>query len=102
VHRTAHYRTLPVAPLIPPGLRGVPIAGHTIRANPGTTVHVPKGIAHGIVNTGDEPLSFLEATSPPGFQEIFRKLSRLSEPNPEDIARLGAEYDIIVRPGETP
>jgi mannose-6-phosphate isomerase-like protein (cupin superfamily) len=78
------------------------IAGHEIDAKPGTTVHVPKRIAHGIANTGDEPLSVLETTSPPGFQEIFRKLSQLSEPTPEDIARIGAEHDIIVHPGETP
>ena len=79
----------------------VSIAGHEIEAKPGVTVHVPKGVAHGIANTEDEPLSILETTSPPGFQELFRKLSQLSEPNPEDIARIGAEHDIIVHPAES-
>jgi mannose-6-phosphate isomerase-like protein (cupin superfamily) len=71
-----------------------------VEAGSGVTVHIPKGVAHGIVNTGDDPLTILEVTSPPGFQEIFREMHRLSEPSAEDIARIGAEYDIDVRPGK--
>ncbi|TFH24500.1 MAG: cupin domain-containing protein [Myxococcales bacterium] len=74
------------------------IAGEEVDARPGTTVHVPKGIEHGITNTGNEPLSFLETTSPPGFQETFRKLSQLSKPTPEDVARIAAEHDILIDP----
>ncbi len=74
------------------------IAGHEIDATPGTTIHVPRGIAHGIANTGDAPLSFLETTSPPGFQETFRRLSQLAEPNPEEVARIAAEHDIHIKP----
>jgi len=78
----------------------VSLEDHQVEAGPGVTVHVPKGVAHGIANTGDEPLYILEITSPPGFQEIFRKMHELSEPDAEDIARIGAEYDIAVHPGE--
>ena len=74
----------------------VSIADHQVEAQPGVTVHVPKGVAHGIANTGDHPLPILEITSPPGFQEIFRKMNELSEPDAEDIARIGAEHDIAV------
>jgi mannose-6-phosphate isomerase-like protein (cupin superfamily) len=77
----------------------VSLADHQVEAGPGFTVHVPKGVAHSIANTGDEPLSILEITSPPGFQEIFRKMHALSEPDAEDIARIGAEHDITVHPG---
>ncbi len=77
------------------------IAGEEIEAHPGTTVHVPKGIEHSITNTGGEPLSFLETTSPPGFQEAFRTLRQLSDPTPEDVARIAAEHDILISSGDT-
>ena len=81
------------------GVGKASIAGHEIDAVPGTTVHVPRSIAHGIANTGDEPLSFLETTSPQGFQEAFRKLSQLSDPQPEQIGQITTEYDILVDTG---
>ena len=74
----------------------VSLSGHEIRAEPGTTVHVPKGVEHGIANAGDAPLSFLEATTPPGFQEAFRSMSRLSEPTPQAIAKIAGQYDILI------
>jgi len=78
------------------------LAGEEVEVHPGTIVHVPKGIVHGITNTGEDPLSFLETTSPPGFQETFRKLSQLSSPNPEEIAKIAAEHDILIGPDGTP
>jgi mannose-6-phosphate isomerase-like protein (cupin superfamily) len=78
----------------------VSLAGREVDVGPGTTVHVPKGIAHGVANTSEEPMSLLETTSPPGFQELFRKLAKLSEPEPEDIARIGAQHDIVVHSGD--
>ncbi len=76
------------------------LGGQEIDVSPGTTIHVPKGVRHGIANTGQEPLSFLETTTPPGFQETFRKLSQLSNPCPEEIGQIAAEYDILIDPGE--
>jgi quercetin dioxygenase-like cupin family protein len=77
----------------------ISIAGHQVTAQPGATVHVPKGVVHAITNTGHEPLRILEVTSPPGFQEIFRKMHQLGQPDEEDIARIGAEHDIAVVEG---
>ncbi len=82
------------------GVGKASIAGHEIDAIPGTTIHVPKGVRHGIANTGEEPLSFLETTSPPGFQETFRRLSQLSDPQPEQIGQIAAEFDILIDSGE--
>ena len=76
--------------------------GAEIDATPGTTIHVPKGVKHGIANAGEEPLSFLETTSASGFEETFRKLSQLSDPRPEDIAEIAAEHDILIDPGDNP
>ncbi len=82
------------------GVGKASIAGHEIDAIPGTTIHVPKGVRHGIANTGEEPLSFLETTSPPGFQETFRRLSQLSDPQPEQIGKIAAEFDILIDSGK--
>jgi mannose-6-phosphate isomerase-like protein (cupin superfamily) len=71
-----------------------------VDATPGMTIHVPKGVRHGIVNTGETALVFLETTSPPGFQETFRKLNELSDPRPEEIGQIAAEYDILMDPDE--
>jgi mannose-6-phosphate isomerase-like protein (cupin superfamily) len=69
-----------------------------VEAQAGTTVHIPKGVPHEIVNTGNEALTLLEITSPPGFQEIFREMHGLGEPSADDIARIGPKYDIVVHP----
>ena len=74
--------------------------GKQVEVTSGTTIHIPKGVKHGIANTGEESLSFLETTSPPGFQETFRKLSQLSNPRPEQIGQIAAEYDILIDSGE--
>jgi mannose-6-phosphate isomerase-like protein (cupin superfamily) len=82
------------------GKAHISLAGQRIEAETGATVHIPKGVAHGFVNTGEAPLTILEVTSPPGFQNIFREMHRLSEPSSEDIARIGAKYDIVVHSGD--
>ena len=82
------------------GFGKISLGDQQVDAVSGATVHVPKGVPHGIVNTGTEPFTILEVTSPPGFQEIFREMHRLSEPTLEDIARIGAEHDIAMHSGE--
>ena len=76
------------------------VGGREVQACPGTTVHVPKGIKHGITNTSAEPLSFLETTSPSGFQELFRKLNQLSSPSAEEVVRIASEYDVLIDAGD--
>jgi len=77
----------------------VSIAGREVEAKPGTTVHVPRGVEHGIANAGDTRLSFLEATTPPGFEEAFRSMSRLSEPTPDAIVAIAGQHDILITDG---
>lgn len=81
------------------GCGTVSLSGCEIEAEPGTTVHVPKGVEHGIANPGVTPLSFLEATTPPGFQEAFRHMSRLPEPTPQAIAKIAGRHDILMSDG---
>jgi quercetin dioxygenase-like cupin family protein len=74
----------------------VSISRQKIEVKPGTTVHVPKGVDHGIVNTGKTASSFLEVTTPPGFQEAFRSMSKLSDPTPQAIAKIARQHDILI------
>jgi mannose-6-phosphate isomerase-like protein (cupin superfamily) len=80
----------------------ITLGDQNVEARPGATVHVPRGVAHGITNTGDEPFTILEVTSPPGFQEIFREMHRISEPTLEDIVRIGSQHDISMHSGDGP
>jgi mannose-6-phosphate isomerase-like protein (cupin superfamily) len=96
-----HHEEAEQVLVIVSGRADILLAGQRIEAAAGSTVHVPKSIAHGIVNTGAAPLTILEVTSPPGFQNIFREMHQLSEPSLEDIARIGAKYDIVMHPGDT-
>jgi mannose-6-phosphate isomerase-like protein (cupin superfamily) len=80
------------------GRGAITLGDHEVEAISGAAVHVPKGTVHSITNTGDEPLTILEATSPPGFQEIFREMHRVGEPTLEDIVQMGARHDINMHP----
>ena len=82
------------------GRGAITLGDRNVEVARGATVHVPKRTVHSITNTGDEALTVLEATSPPGFQEIFREMHRISEPTLEDIVRIGGEHDINMQPGD--
>ena len=96
-----HHEEAEQVLVIVSGRAEISLAGQQVGAAAGATVHVPKGVAHGIVNTSEAPLTILEITSPPGFQNIFRELHHLSEPSLEDITRIGSKYDLVVHSGVT-
>ena len=95
---THHHVTAEQVLFVVSGSGQISLDGSLLEAQTGTTVHIPKGVPHEIVNTGDEALTLLEITSPPGFQDIFREMHRLGEPSADDIARIGPKYDIVVHP----
>jgi len=82
------------------GRGAITLGDRKVEAGPGATVHVPRRTVHSITNTEDQPLTVLEATSPPGFQEIFREMHRVAEPTLDDIVSMGARHDINMHPGE--
>ena len=47
-----------------------------IRIRPGAMMYVPRGVRHGFSREGDEPVTFLWVTAPPGLEEQFRKSSK--------------------------
>ena len=76
----------------------VSILGSEVPAKSGTTVYVPKGADHGITNVGQVSLSFLETTTPPGFENAFREMSELTDADPSEIAQIAAKHDILIPP----
>jgi mannose-6-phosphate isomerase-like protein (cupin superfamily) len=65
----------------------------------GTFASVPRGIAHAQGNTGKEPVHFLGAGSPAGFERFFVEIDELSKrvpPGPQfgaELAKLMPKYD---------
>lgn len=76
----------------------VTILGIDVPAERGTVVYVPKGTNHAIANVGTTPLSFLETTTPPGFENAFREMSASPDADPNDIAEIAARHDILISP----
>ena len=82
--------------------RDIPVrAGHVIYVRPGSW--------HTIKNTGQGPFSLVFATIPnekKGLLSFFRRISvkpgtEAAPLNPDDLARLAAEHDFILRPPDT-
>jgi mannose-6-phosphate isomerase-like protein (cupin superfamily) len=65
----------------------------------GTFAAVPRGIAHAQGNTGKEPVHFIGAGSPAGFERIFAEIDEVSRrvpPGPQfgaEIAKRMPKYD---------
>jgi len=62
----------------------------TFRAGPGTFVFGPRGIAHTFKRVGSGPGKIQVITSPPGFEEFFVEVDRLSRQGPPDLAHVVA------------
>ena len=77
------------------------VEGHDVDLVPGTTLHVPRETWHGFRNTGDEPLCMIETTSPPGFEQAFRELCKLSASVPEAVTEILAKHDIVTENSES-
>lgn len=80
------------------GTGTVSVLGVEVPAEPGTVVFVPKGTDHAISNVGDGSLSFLETTTPPGFENAFREMSASPDAGPSEIAEIAARHDILISP----
>ncbi len=66
------------------------IAGdRQVTAGPGTTVHLPRGVAHGFRAIGGGRNKALVMVVPPGIENMFGELDALP-PGPPDLAKVGA------------
>ena len=66
------------------------VGEETFRAGPGTFVFGPRGIAHTFKCVGSGPGKIQVITSPPGFEEFFVEVDRLSRQGPPDLAHVVA------------
>lgn len=54
----------------------VVLDGEVVNSTAGTLIHIPKNMKHKISNTGVTDLSFLEITTPTGFEQAFRDIAK--------------------------
>jgi mannose-6-phosphate isomerase-like protein (cupin superfamily) len=64
------------------GTARVTVGDDTFDTAPETAVFIPRGVLHGLVNTGDSELRLTWTFSPPGFQHNMRALARDNRPYP--------------------
>jgi mannose-6-phosphate isomerase-like protein (cupin superfamily) len=71
-----------------------------IDASAGSYILVPPGVAHTFANTSDEPVRFLNISSPGWLENYLRDLAGVmrlgTTPVPPDVAAIAAKYDFVV------
>ena len=85
------------------------IDGDWIKAEPGTTIHVPPGVPHACRVADGTPARMLMIYQPSGFDGFLAEMATMTTEDFEDEARmaaLNAKYDIVpmgpvpVHPGD--
>jgi mannose-6-phosphate isomerase-like protein (cupin superfamily) len=76
------------------------IGTETVRADQGSFVMVPAGVAHSFSNLSKQPARFLNTFTPPRYLSYFEELSQLYQAKAshgrQQIAELMARYDTEV------
>ena len=74
------------------------LGGEMSTAPAGSFVFVPRGVAHGFQNVGDEPARLLVIFNPSGMERFFDRFAALGpdEAGPEAFKRIGAEVGMDV------
>jgi quercetin dioxygenase-like cupin family protein len=83
------------------GRCGMYVGGEEFVVEAGTTIFGPRGVPHAVWNAGVDDCSFLEMTSPGGFENYFPEFAALSDGDAPDLkARLSLaqRYGIEVLP----
>lgn len=88
------------------GTVGTQIGDEVVVGGVGELLSKPRGVPHTLWNPGDEWARVLEAISPGGFERCLEELqhpdasTRVS--SPEDVARLMAEYEVVMEGRSVP
>lgn len=74
----------------------------TIPCGPGAMLYAPKGVWHGIENTGVDTIAWCAIYSPPGLEQYFREVGvppdRMAEaPTPEEARAAATRYGLVFR-----
>jgi quercetin dioxygenase-like cupin family protein len=81
------------------GTLTVRLGDETLAAAPGTFVCVPPGVVHTFSNECDEPVRFLNFSTPSGWEHYMRDLAEAARSGPltpEAIGRVATRYDFRV------
>jgi quercetin dioxygenase-like cupin family protein len=80
----------------------ITIDGATQPVSAGTVVQIPQGTIHSYRNTGITAVRMLVWAYPAGIEQFFRAIaqSAATQPSPEQIGAIAAQYDIHVSPGQ--
>ena len=71
------------------------IGADTVIAEAGTTIYLPRGVAHSFQVTGSEVAKVLMSIVPAGLEEMFRDLSAIAlPPDFSEVQRICAQYDV--------
>lgn len=73
------------------------VAGESIEAGPGATLHAPKDVPHFFRNLGSEPARMFAVAQPAGFERFITAFAAIDPDAPPDFAAMaavGAEYGI--------
>jgi quercetin dioxygenase-like cupin family protein len=83
------------------GSLNVLVGEHTIEANAGAFVLVPRGTVHAFSKSGTEPAKILIIISPAGFEKFLEEIA--GPPDFEKISALAPKYNlVIVKPPPRP
>ena len=69
----------------------------TIEAEAGSFIFIPPGVIHAFSNTSDEPARCVNAYVPGGIEGFFVEVAEAmagGQPDPAEIDRLSAKYDV--------
>ena len=70
----------------------------------GAVLYSPRGIWHGVDNTGTTTLTWCAIYSPPGFEQFFRETGTVPgndrpAPSPDEVLAIAAKYGMVFRDG---
>ena len=80
----------------------VTLGEQRVPSRAGAVLYAPKGVWHGVENTGTETLTWCAIYSPPGFEQFFRDVgvpagSNSPAPGADVVARAAAKYGMVFR-----
>jgi quercetin dioxygenase-like cupin family protein len=78
------------------------VGEETIEAHPGSFIFIPPGIVHAFSNRSEAPATCVNAYVPGGFEGFFVEMDEAmagGRPDPAEVERLSAKYDVFFTEG---
>jgi quercetin dioxygenase-like cupin family protein len=84
------------------GRGSVTLGDERIDSTAGAMLYAPRGVWHGIENTGPETLTWCAVFSPPGFEQYFREVGvppdgSVAPLSPDQVTAIGLKYGMEFR-----